>query len=290
MNRNVFLCAVVPWLGILVFGQERLRLPFQPTVAMLQSGEFSVSESHRFAGSIAPIGEPNLFRHALGMDQFGNTAMELSAGIWSNVLGSLAWESRLQSAEVGTKISALRQNRYRLPISLVLSANLAMRNRGVEKGDRYSAGGSLTLQRSLFDNHWMLAVSALGQSHTNLEILSVQPRHSFAVGMGIIRQGTSITTFGDVLFPLHQGGYGYRNTYGARAPDGIPPMAFGAGFQLWRGILDVLITNTTSMQYANFLAGADAPTALRMMEWRLGLGYRYGFGIGIGKGGKAWTD
>jgi hypothetical protein len=52
-----------------------------------------------------------------------------------------------------------------------------------------------------------------------------------------------------------------------------------------------MITNTTAMLYTNVLAGADEPTALRMMEWRIGLGYRCRFGFALdNKVEKAWVQ
>ena len=261
----------------IVNAQEFAWLPFHPTTTQPPPGRLSITESHRFAGSMAPGGEQNLFRHALGMDDFGNTSMEFALGLNSRLQSSLSWESRRQTAGAGAKFAAFRQSPEGSPLSLAFSLNFETRTQKVEKGKKYSAGGALSLQRSFFDEHWILSASALGQSHTNTDALGAKPAHSIAAGIGVIRQGSSMITFADMLFPLRSGSTGYRYTYGGRASNGIPPLAFGAGFRLWRGTLDLSASNTTSMLASNFLAGADEPTVMRMMEWRLGLGYRHTF-------------
>ena len=62
------------------------------------SGSIMLQLEHRFASPIAPVGEANLFRHVLGMDNPGNTEIASSYLLNPRYLASLGWESRLQTA------------------------------------------------------------------------------------------------------------------------------------------------------------------------------------------------
>jgi len=266
-----------------VFGfgaaNDLTRLPFL-SAATAPAGRVVVGESERFGGPIAPDGERDLFRHALGMDHFGNTSLEAAYGFTRRLSASLAWESRMQTAGIETQLSLAQQSEG-APLSLALNLNARKRfDNAVEKGKRYSGGGALAGERSFFER-WTAALGLAAQSHTNVDEPGKKPNHTVAAGIGLIRRGDYVTAFGQALFPLRAEAKGYRSTYGGRAPNGIPPIAFGVSFDFFgRGALETLCANTNSMLAANFLAGADEPTPTRLMEWRLGLNFRDAVALG----------
>jgi len=263
-------------------GNDLTRLPFLSATSGAPEGCLAMQESERFGGPIAPAGERNLFRQALGMKHLGNTSMELGYGFTRRLSASLAWESRMQTAGIETQLALAKQSGG-APLSLSLNLNARKRfENTVEKGKRYSGGGALALERTFFSS-WTAALDLAAQSHTNVDQPGIKPNHTMAAGIGLIRRGDYVTAFGQALFPLRVKAKGYRSTYDGRAPLGISPLIFGIAFDFFgHGVLEALAANTTSMLAANILAGADDPTPSRLMEWRLGLNYRFTLALRTG--------
>ena len=97
-------------------------LPFQSAGSPFRAGRLEFRETHRFAGAIAPAGEGNLFRHALGMDQFGNTFLSAAYGLSPAWRLGLSWEKERETFGAEVVYSPWRQGPDRPPVSLALAA------------------------------------------------------------------------------------------------------------------------------------------------------------------------
>jgi hypothetical protein len=250
-------------------GSVPLRLAFLPTASTVPDGAIQFEDVHRFDGAIAPVGEENLFRNALGMTDPGATSLSATYGFFSRTQGGIFWESRLQTAGLEVKQVLLKWGED-APLSVAAAVNAQTRFAPAD-ADRFSTGGTAILQRT--GKTWTALATFAGQTGTLADTGEASDL-AFAWSAGLLRRGEYCNVFGEAVFPLQ----GHR-TYAGRAPDGIPLFALGIGFPLWRGTLDVLVLNATSISPGNLLSGPNPPAPLRKTEAHLGVAYRYGFDL-----------
>jgi hypothetical protein len=247
-----------------------LRLAFMPTASTVPRGTIQFEDVHRFNGAIAPAGEPNLFRNALGMSDFGITSLSSTYGLLTGSQGGIFWESRRQTAGVELR-QVLLGFGDPAPVSLSATVN-ALTRFAPKDGEKQSVGGSAALQRT--GKAWTILATFAGQTGTFADTGALTENLALAWGAGFLHRGEHMNFFGEAVFPLRG-----QRTYGGREPGGIPLLALGIGFRLWRGTLDVMAINATSIPAGNVLSGPDSPSRGRTMDARVGTTYRYAFDL-----------
>jgi hypothetical protein len=247
-----------------------IRLAFLPTATTLSPGVIQLEDQHRFDGAVAPAGEPNLYRNALGMTDLGSSAFTAVFGIASGLQAGASFETRWQTLGIEVKQELLRFG-DQAPLSMTASLN-AQKRLEPRRAESGSAGGGVILQRA--GPAWTVLATLAGQTGTLTDTGQSATSSTFAYGFGILYRANHLQWFTEAVIPLQD----FR-TYEGREPDGLPLLAVGIGIPVFHGILDVLVTNATSVSIGNLLSGPDAPIAHRTMEAHLGIAYRYAFGF-----------
>ncbi len=265
-------------------GLER-QLGTLPTTEITSNHSVNIRYEHRFEEPISPPGENNLFYNLLGMDGEAHFYFDISYGLTQHLEATLSREQDFKTYGFETKWSALRQGleigSIRSPISLSLAANIQVRTeRSLPNDKRFSGGGNAIASRCFKDKSFEWLLEGMSQSNTRIAEPEAPMENSLALGTGIIWRLDRVNLFAEAAYPLSVGDWSYRENFSGRADWGIPPLGAGMHFHTSKRIFSLIVTNYTSMLAANFLAGAHAPSASRMMEWRLGFNITQGFPSG----------
>ncbi len=227
--------------------------------------------NHRFEEPIAPAGEINPLYHLLGMDGSANIYFDIALGLANLAEITLARERLHRTYALEGKLQVWNHRVDKKPLSLAVTGNVQFRtDRQIETEKRPSFGGSVILDRHLFQDRLNLLFNGFAQSHTNIAQLGFKPDHSVAAGLGALYRIDRASLFGEWIYPISIGDAGYRRTYPGRADNGIPLQAYGFNYRIYYHSFSLLVSNYTSMLAGNFIAGAASPSAERVNEWRLG--------------------